>query len=162
MSDRSTYEVIAEELESGKPRRELWMKAMLNSNGNEDAARGLYIRMRTGELESQAKAEESRLAERRRIEAAEAQDTQRQLKAQRMSLRAKSRASTASTMALVVVGSLVVLVGVSVIAQGVFIGGLLTMLVGSIVLATAWFAWTKAREDRRILAEFDAETAHTF
>ncbi|MEO6744774.1 MAG: hypothetical protein ABIN08_09865 [Caldimonas sp.] len=50
MSDENLYARVVEELSAQGPVRGLWAKAYAESNGNHEAARALYLRLRVAQL----------------------------------------------------------------------------------------------------------------
>ena len=50
MSDENLYARVVEELSTQGPVRGLWAKAYAESNGNHEAARALYLRLRVAQL----------------------------------------------------------------------------------------------------------------
>ena len=53
MSDENLYARVVEELSTQGPVRGLWAKAYAESNGNHEAARALYLRLRVAQLDKE-------------------------------------------------------------------------------------------------------------
>ena len=67
MTDEQLYARVIAELSREGPVRALWAKAYAESNGDDQATRALYLRLRVGQLA----AEERALTKKRREQAAE-------------------------------------------------------------------------------------------